>query len=249
MRELLNMIPEPGPLFVFDSGSTDRTLEIARKYDATIVHCEWKGYVGTKQASYEHASGVIGQSGWVLCLDSDESADSELCRQIADLVRRDDQTIHGARVNRRVWVWGKLLEYAWQPEWRLRLIRTSCGFWTGREPHDYLQLNPGLRSVKLYGNLKHDTFVTFEDMLGKMLHYGRIAGRAAHAQNKETGALRVFFSPAWAFMKHFIFKRGFLDGPAGLLASAMTTAYTLMKHIVWYELQITGDQNLGKQNQ
>lgn len=248
-RELLDRFPDAGPIVAFDSGSTDSTLSLLEKYGATIVHCEWKGYVGTKQAALSHTERLLEGQGWILCLDSDESPDVIQINAIEDLIRRDRKDVHAAKVNRRVEVWGKLLKRTWQPEWRLRLVRTGHAYWGGRDPHDELKLSTQGRVIKLPGMLLHDTMTSFTDVLWKPHHYGRIAGENAFRQGARTSGTRLVFGPVFAFLKQYVLKRGFIDGYAGLIVAASSAAYTLLKHIVWLELQLGRSQHAKKTDQ
>src|ERR1700726_1948548 len=68
-----------GEIIVVDSGSTDRTVEIARSHGAKVFVEEWKGYAAQKNSAIEKAVG-----DWILSLDADEELDGPLQKSIAD---------------------------------------------------------------------------------------------------------------------------------------------------------------------
>lgn len=246
-RLIIDRLGGSGTIIAFDSGSKDSTLQLLSHYGAQVINCEWQGYLKTIQAALRFTEAEMRGSGWILCLDSDESPDGEMADAIIDLIQRDPSSIHGACVNRRVRIWGRLLKRTWQPEWRLRLIRTGAADWVGRDPHYSLQLRSDGQVVRLPGMVEHDTFFGFSTMLNKTVQYGRIAGEAAYADGARTSAARVVASPVFAFVKHYFIKAGFVDGYAGFLAAASTAAYTLLKHIVWLELQLgRSDKTISK---
>ena len=74
-----------GEIIVVDSGSTDRTVEIAKSFGAKVFVEAWKGYAGQKNSAIEKASG-----DWILSLDADEEVDSKFCRVVSRLASKPD---------------------------------------------------------------------------------------------------------------------------------------------------------------
>src|SRR5436305_5843802 len=66
-----------GEIIIVDSGSTDRTVEIAESYGAKVFVEEWKGYAAQKNSAIDKATG-----DWILSLDADEEVDSELLAEL-----------------------------------------------------------------------------------------------------------------------------------------------------------------------
>jgi glycosyltransferase involved in cell wall biosynthesis len=107
-----------GEIVAVDSGSTDGTLELLRDAGARIIHQPWLGFVAQKQFALEQCQGA-----WVLHLDSDESIDAAMAESIRAMIVRDDPAVAGGWCNRMTYYAGHPLRHAWQPEWRLRLVR------------------------------------------------------------------------------------------------------------------------------
>ena len=165
-----------GEVVAVDSGSTDDTLDLLHAAGARVVRSEWLGHVRTKQKALDEARGP-----WVLCLDSDEPPTAALQTSILEALGRDDPGVAGYRVNRKIWYRGRPLQHAWQPEWRLRLVRKDRCFWTGEDPHDRLEARGGGNVLDLAGDLRHDSFETFADHLAKQVALSRIAARKVAA--------------------------------------------------------------------
>lgn len=222
-----------GEIVALDNGSTDQTIPMLEAAGARVVPTEWLGHVKTKQKALDEAKGP-----WVLCLDSDESVEPDLRASIeralgGGAVRED---VHGFRVNRKVWYAGGFLNHAWQPEWRLRLVRKGSAAWGGIDPHDELRLLEGRgRPIDLPGTLRHDAFDDFADFLVKQVQYGKITARGLHAQGKRGGVLRLVTSPPGAFLKQIILKQAFLDGWRGWLAATATAVAAAAKHAALIE--------------
>jgi len=224
-----------------DSGSTDATLDLLAAAGARVIHSPWLGHVRTKQKALEACA-----SEWALCLDSDEPVMPDLRAAIEKCVDTNDPTIVGARVNRKVWYspgrrageHGRFLNHAWQPEYRLRLVRRARARWTGLDPHDQLvvDVNRGERVIDLPGTLRHDSFATFTEQLAKEAAYARLMAASLHRAGARGSRLRLLTSPSGAFLKQLVLKQAWRDGIPGWLAAGSTAAATLMKHLALLEL-------------
>jgi hypothetical protein len=142
-------------------------------------------------------------------------------------------------VNRKIYYRGRYLEHAWQPEWRLRLVRKDCCAWTGADPHDRIDLKPDARAarvVDLPGTLRHDSFETFAEHLAKQVVHSRTSAASLHALGVRSSYWKLISSPAGAFLKQIIIKSAWRDGVAGWLAAGSTAAGALMKHMILLEL-------------
>jgi len=215
-----------------DSGSTDGTLDLLERAGARIERTEWMGHVRTKQRALE-----LCRCRWVLSLDSDESVEPRLASAIREALALDERGVAGYRVNRCVWMHGRYLKHAWQPEWRTRLVRRSLVpdliAWGGEDPHDQLIVRAGAGSVRrLEGRVRHDTAPDFGAFLESQLRLSRVAARSQVAKGRRGSVWRVMTSPGGAFLKQMVLKQAWRDGWRGWCAAGSTAAATLMKHLM-----------------
>lgn len=223
-------------IVALDSGSTDETIPMLRAAGARVIEGPWLGHVKTKQRALEACA-----SDWVLCLDSDESLEPELARAVRAAVEAGGTSPSGYEVNRRTYYKDRPLRHVWQPEWRLRLVRRGAAAWGGHDPHDVLGLLPHAgRAARLTGEgggvLRHDSFPTFTEHMRKQWLHATTMAASLHGAGARGSYLRLLVSPAGAFCKQLIVKRGFLDGYAGWLAAASTASAALTKHAALIEL-------------
>jgi hypothetical protein len=202
---------------------------------ARIIRSPWLGHVKTKQLALDQCT-----TPWILCLDSDEPPTDELIRSIVAALDKDDPaastSLAGYRVNRKIWYRGRFLEHAWQPEWRLRLVRKGRCRWTGEDPHDRMEpINPRDRVADLEGALRHDSFETFAEHLAKQVAHSRTAAASALAAGRRSSPWKLVTSPIGAFLKQIVIKQAGRDGIPGWLAAGSTAAGALMKHMVMLE--------------
>ena len=221
-----------------DSGSTDGTIPLLDAAGANVIRSDWLGYVATKQKALDACTGE-----WVLALDSDESVLPDLAASIR-AVLADPGERTGFMVNRKVYYRGTPLHHAWQPEWRLRLIRSGVYRWIGLDPHDHLAPIAGeQRIARLTGDLRHDSIGDgFAEFLAKQARHAQTMARSMHAEGQRGSVVRLLTSPWGAFIKQLVLKRAFLDGSAGWMAAGATAAGTLMKHIALIESDLSGPQ-------
>jgi glycosyltransferase involved in cell wall biosynthesis len=220
-----------GEIVAIDSGSTDGTLDILRQHGAKVIASEWLGHVRTKQKALDACS-----LDWILCIDSDESVEPDLAAAIRAAVSVNASGVDGYAVNRRVYYRDQPLRHAWQPEWRLRLVRRAAARWGGFDPHDSLDLLTGKSPARLDGVLRHDSFPTFAEHMRKQWLHATTMAKSLHDAGARGSRTRLLLSPAGAFCKQLVIKRGFMDGYPGWLAAASTACAALIKHATLIEL-------------
>jgi glycosyltransferase involved in cell wall biosynthesis len=222
-------------IVALDSGSTDDTIAILEDHGVRVVHQPWLGFVKQKQRALEHCA-----QAWVLHLDSDESVTPALARAIREVLTRDDPAVGGYEINRRVWWGDKELRHAWQPEWRLRLVRRASAKWGGYDPHDAMELtDPSLRTERLAREavMRHDSIATFTDFLAKQARHARVGAESYRAMGRRGSALKLVTSPAGAWLKQMVVRRAWRDGWRGVAAAGATAAGAMRKHAALLELE------------
>jgi glycosyltransferase involved in cell wall biosynthesis len=215
-----------------DSGSTDSTIDILRAGGAEVVHQDWLGFVGQKQFALERCD-----REWVLHLDSDESLEPELIASVREAVERDDPEVAAYEVNRKIFYAGRMLNYAWQPEWRLRLARRERAHWTGYDPHDTLAVMPGQegRTDKLKGDMRHDAIPSIAEFLARQVRHSEVGAQSYLKMGRKGRVRDLVFSPVGAWVKQVVSRRAYKDGWRGYVAASATAAAALMKHAILLE--------------
>ncbi len=226
-----------GRIVVVDSGSTDSTKDICAQYGAEVVEHDWMGHVKQKQFALE-----LCDTEWVLSLDSDEAPEDDL----KDAIRRavgssESAQIAGYEMNRCLWFGDQWLRHAFQPEWRLRLVRTTCACWTGYDPHDKLVISDHTKAAggmrRLSGTLRHDAFEDVADMLRKQIAHGIRAGESYYRMGRKSNVFRTIGSPAAAMLKQVILRSAWRDGWVGWIAASAVAINCHVKNMRLLELQ------------
>lgn len=240
-RTLASIAPLASEIVAVDSGSTDGTIDLLERFGARVIRSDWLGYTATNQRAIEAATG-----DWVLSIDSDESVEADLSRSIRAVLARNDEAVAGYAVNRKVWYAGRFLEHAWQPEWRVRLVRRglipATIRWGGLDPHYELKLldTDHGRYERIAGTLRHDTIASMADFLAGQVRLSSIAADSLRARGVRGSRWRVLTSPAGAFVKQLVLRGGWRDGWRGWCAAGAAAGATLIKHTIL--LDLTGRQ-------
>lgn len=215
-------------IVVVDSYSTDNTRAIAERFGARVFTEEWKGHIAQKNSALSKCTGQ-----WILCLDCDEEASPALRESLVQNLRTPSND--GYMINRKTRYLGKWIEHAWYPEWKLRLIKNSTGYWTGYNPHDYLKIDGSVG--KLDGDLLHYSFKDIRDHFSKQIAYASVVADEYLKQGRQASPLQIIFHPLHGFIKHYFLKGGLFDGMAGFIIATGSFFYTFLKYVFLWEKQ------------
>ena len=234
-----------GEIIVVDSGSTDRTVEIAKSLGAKVFVEEWKGYAAQKNSAIDKATG-----DWILSLDADEALGDEARNFIDSLEETSHRfSFDGVEFNRRNYFLGRWIRFGgFYPDPKLRLFRRDGGRFENRLVHEDVKLLEGKKSFD--PNLEYDertdfyilhhSYPTFSDYISHMNRYSSLGAEMAVAKGKRHFlALDIVFRPLLTFTYNYFFRLGFLDGREGFLLHAGHAIYVSWKYMKVWELQHT----------
>ena len=200
-------------IIVVDSGSTDDTVELARRHGARVLQHEWLGFGPQKQFAVEAAS-----HDWVLCVDADERVSPQLREQIVTELKAPRGFVYAApRRNRFLGHW--LRHGEGYPDWSVRLFHRAHARWGSEPVHEKVVSRSPV--LKLSGDLLHDSAETLEKYLDKQNRYTSLQAEAMHAEGHRASALQMTISPVLRFFKYYVLRLGFLDGVPGLVHIAI----------------------------
>lgn len=210
-------------ILVIDSGSTDRTVEIAGKFGARVLEANWRGYAGQKNYASDQAV-----HDWVLSIDADEALSEDLEAEIWQL-KKNGPTYDAYTVPRLAQYLGKWILYSgWHPDRKIRLFDRRKARWVGDYVHESV-VSDG-RIGQLSGNLLHFTCGSLSEHMKSMDRYTTLAAEEIVARKTKVSVGNLLFDPPWTFFRTFFFQQGFRDGIEGLTIAYMASLYTFLKY-------------------
>jgi glycosyltransferase involved in cell wall biosynthesis len=210
-------------ILIVDSGSTDRTTELAENLGARVIEANWRGYSGQKNWAAEQAS-----HDWILSLDADETLSESLEAEIWNL-KKSGPRFDGYTMPRLARYMGRwILHSGWYPDRKLRLYDRRQAQWVGDFVHESVAVHG--RVGHLQGNLLHFTCESLAEHMKTIERYTTLAAQEIASRRIRVPLYRVLCSPPWAFFKSYFLNAGFLDGSEGLTISYMAAFYTFLKY-------------------
>lgn len=216
---------------IVDSGSTDRTREIAESFHATFYVEPWRGFAAQKNFALEKAG-----CDWVLSLDADEEVEPELGDEIRTTLATDPAAA-GFCIPRKNFFLGRWIRHGgFYPDPKLRLFCRGAGQFEDRLVHEDVRLNGP--TAKLKHHLLHQAYPTLESYLDHMNRYSSLGAQMAVAGNRRPGFsfLDIVIRPRLTFLYNYILRGGFLDGREGLLLHLYHEEYVSWKYAKAWEL-------------
>ncbi|WP_027250571.1 glycosyltransferase family 2 protein [Photobacterium halotolerans] len=212
-------------IVIIDSGSTDDSEHIARRYtDKFFRYDDWPGFGPQRQRAQQHAT-----TNWVLVLDADERVTPELKAAIQSALTGNPTGV-AFKINRLSDAFGKTIHHSgWSPDWVIRLYRRDETHYNDALVHEKV-LTDGLEIRALKGRLLHFTYDNLHHYIGKTTQYLK-AWTDEREGRKKAGLGTALLHALASFLKMYILKLGFLDGRHGFILAWLSMHSTFVKYI------------------
>jgi glycosyltransferase involved in cell wall biosynthesis len=216
-------------IVVVDSNSTDGTPEIARSLGVRVVQVPFKGFGDLRNQAIEAC-----QYDWIFSLDADERCTEAVRDEI--LTTLAGPAVHDVyRVPRRNYLMGRRIRGSgWYPNFRQpQLFRKGSLRYTLEPVHEGYEIRSRMPVGTLRNAIWQFPFRDLDEVVAKMNRYSSLgASKLAH---KRVSMASAFGHGAWAFIKHYIFKAGFIDGWAGFVIAFAYFEVTFYRYAKRYE--------------
>lgn len=220
IKATLESLKRFSEVIIYDTGSTDITLDIAANYpNVKIIHETFAGF----GPSHNHASS-LASNDWILSIDSDEIVTQELADEIFKL-NLDPNTVYG--FERHNYFNGRHIRWCagWHPDWIIRMYHRQKTSFSNDAVHEKI-LCPNLNVMMLKNPVLHTPYRSIGDFLAKMQMYSELF--AAKEERKVQSSFSKAIFHGWhAFFKSYILKKGIFGGKEGFIISLYNghTAY------------------------
>lgn len=203
-------------VLILDSGSTDKTCEIAKELGAKVFQQKWLGFGAQKNKAVDLAS-----NDWVFVLDSDERITTELQEEILKIL--ENPSADGFFVARLNNFFGKDIKTCGlYPDYSIRLFNKNKGKFNEVPVHESVQMQTKAKHLK--NHMIHLAYDSLDEFIQKQNRYSSL-------NHKKKSLFKAIVNPYWTFFKLFILKKGFLDGWHGFVIAKLYSQYTFWKYI------------------
>lgn len=212
---------------LYDNGSTDGTVEIAKKYtNVNLVQGAFLGFGPTKNLACSFA-----KNDWVFSLDADEVLSDEFIKNISNL-KLNDKNIY--TILRQNYYKDACVKHCWGNDTITRLFNKKFTKFTDEKVHEKV-IQKDFNAVQISGFVLHYPYSTITDFIIKLDRYSTIFAQD-NVGKKKSSPSKAFFNAMFSFFKTYFIKRGYLDGYAGLVIAFSHMATNFYKYIKLYEL-------------
>jgi len=211
-------------IVIVDSDSSDKTVEIARRYTDKVFDREFKGYKDKHEYADAQTTG-----DWIFWIDADERVTTALREAILALKNKaDNELADGYRIARKTWYLDRWIKHSgWYPDYQMRLYRKDKSYWDGVAPHQTARVDG--RVETLDGEFLHYTKRSLSEHARVTDSYATLAAEHIANGGRKIGAFGIVSNAIAAFFRTYIFKQGFRDGVPGLIIAGFTAYGVFLK--------------------
>ena len=228
LPECLKSISFADDIIVVDSGSTDRTCEIARKFLCKVFIEEWKGYGPQKNSAVQKC-----RNEWVLIIDADERVPEETRQKIVGILKNPACDAYSFK--RKNFLHGRWIKHCgWWPDRVIRLVKKDRGKFYNTVHERWVTDG---KIGYLDENIEHYSYSNYPDLIRKLNHYSTIKATELFISGRKANPFSPVFHGITMFLRTYLLKRGFLDGMDGLVIALTIGGGSFFKYAKLLELQ------------
>jgi glycosyltransferase involved in cell wall biosynthesis len=246
-------VPCAGDIVVVDSGSEDKTVEIARRLGARVTVEPWRGFGKQKIRAT-----ALARYDWVLSLDADEALSPEALAEVecrmsvvvkaSAAAAADNSTLNSAptpdgvafafpRVTHHLGRW--IRHGGMYPDFQTRLFHRGHAKWADVPVHEKIIAD---KVTRVAGDILHWSFEDISHQVATINRYSTLRSEQFRANGKGFSVLKLLFKPFGKFIEVYFWKRGFLDGRAGLIIAFVSSFATFLRWAKLYEIETVKDK-------
>ncbi|GIK23111.1 MAG: glycosyltransferase family 2 protein [Ignavibacterium sp.] len=229
IKDCLQSVTWADEIIVVDSESIDNTVKIAKEFTDKVFVQKWLGYA--KQKSYAIS---LAKNEWVISLDADERVTEALKDEILSF-NLDNTKYSAFKIKRENYFIGKKINgCGWGNDYQLRLFRKSGTRVDERLVHEKFIVEGEVAELK--NPILHYSYNNLKEGFDKINVYSSLEAEEKF-NKKKVSTLRIIFYPVFAFLHHYLFRKGIKDGKHGLMISLMHAVTKLQVQMKIWELK------------
>ncbi|MCR8559992.1 glycosyltransferase family 2 protein [Mucilaginibacter sp. BJC16-A38] len=223
-------------IIVVYNGSETETSVNGLNENCRFYNKAWEGYGANKNKGVE-----LARYNWILSIDADEVPDDELISAIHKLNFDDKKAVYDIKF--RSYFGGKPVRFgSWGKDHHIRLFNREFVKWSETIVHETLTLPSFIQKKKIEGHIHHYSVKNVQEFDSKGCYYANLSAKKYFRTGKKAGAIKLYISPIFGFIKNYIVYLGFLDGRTGWNIAKITVKHTRRKYHFLSQMEITGEK-------
>lgn len=233
IKDCLESVLWADEIVIVDNHSTDKTLDIAKKYTQTIYHDTWDMEGSIRNRAYARA-----KNQWVLTLDPDERVSSELHAQIEDFLTNGTDYATYSVAMKSIFAGKYWIRYGgWYPASRVKIFKKDKFHYEDAEIHPRAFLAKGEKEGRLSGDIIHYCYSDFTNVVHKMNVQSTLEAKKWLRDKRKMNLNLAFFRVFSRFFKMYVQKQGFKDGMIGFMMAWQWATYQLLSYVKYWQLK------------
>ena len=218
-------------IIVIDDCSSDKTVEICKKYTNKVFRKKWLGYSGQKKFGFKKAS-----NEWILNLDADEQISEKLQKEIKEILKtnKSDKAFYIPYYN--YFLGKRIMGCGWYPDYHLRLFRNKKWEMKRMEIHESISVKGEKKYLK--NPIIHCSYINISHYLEKLNRYTSLEAQTIkNIKNRRKLVYLMLAKPLKTFKKMYIKQKGYKEGMHGFILSVFSSIYRFMVYAKYWELR------------
>ena len=229
IRDCLEAVRWTDEIVVVDTGSTDKTVSIAKKFTSKVFTQRWEGFGAAREFALRKCT-----KDWVLSVDADERVTPPLKEEIQSVLRKGNNHAVGYAVPIKACFLGRwILHCGWYPAYKTRIFRRDRSGYSESKLHEAIQVQGAV--LKLRNDLLHYTDPDLFHYFEKLNRYTSLAADQLVQERTKFRISQLLIRPFWTFIKMYFIKAGFLDGIQGFILCVLSSCYVFTKYAKLWE--------------
>jgi len=232
IEDCINSVLWADEIIVADSNSSDGTIDVAERLGAKVVQIPFTGFGELRNKALSYCT-----KDWILSLDSDERCTEQVKDEILSLIDNSSTEIY--KIPRKNYFMGQWIKHSgWYPNFRQpQLFRNGMMSYSNDSVHEGYVSNSQKKIGVLENYIWQFPFKNTEEIIHKSNRYSTLGVSKLSSKGVKGSVFMAFNHGLWAFIKHYIFKLGFLDGGPGFVIAFGNFEGTFYRYIKLTEKQ------------
>jgi len=234
LPQCLDSLSFADEILVVDSGSRDKTVDIAKSFGCSVLLEPWRGYAKQKQFAVDHCL-----NDWVLILDADERIPGETGEKIKRIIDGPAPAIAGYSFLRKNFFHNRWIRHCgWWPDRVVRLVNRRHGQFNDQLVHERWVANGSVKQLDLA--IEHRSFRCYSDLIRKMETYSTLAAQDMLKMGRRSHWWSPLSHGLWMFIRTYVLELGIIEGFDGFMISVLNAGGSFLKYAKLREMMLHG---------